>query len=269
MAIHTLKDGTELFYQIDDFSDPWSPAAETVIFLHGLAESGDAWRAWVPHFARRYKVLRPDQRGFGRSSATVENFVWSIDVPVDDLKALTSALGIERFHLVSAKFGGTVAMRFAAKYPNSVKSLSIVSAPPSLKNSLGSKIPGWIEQVKQHGVRDWAESTMAGRLGSQAPASMLTWWTDMMGHSAVSTMNSVLRNLAEIDVTQDLQNIQCPTLVITTTGSALGAVSDIDAWRNLIPNSTLDTIDSDSYHIAASQPDLCANKVFEFIRSVK
>jgi pimeloyl-ACP methyl ester carboxylesterase len=38
------------------------------LFVHGLAESGEAWRGWVPYFSRRYRVARIDLRGFGRST---------------------------------------------------------------------------------------------------------------------------------------------------------------------------------------------------------
>jgi 3-oxoadipate enol-lactonase len=48
-------DGCKIFYTIDDYTDPWRKA-ETILFVHGLAESGEAWRAWVPHFARHYRV---------------------------------------------------------------------------------------------------------------------------------------------------------------------------------------------------------------------
>lgn len=37
-------DGCKLVYVIDDFTDPWL-AAPTVLFVHGLAESTEAWRA--------------------------------------------------------------------------------------------------------------------------------------------------------------------------------------------------------------------------------
>ena len=44
MPTMNLSPGLDLFYQIDDFTDPWQ-AAETVVLLHGNAESGEAWRA--------------------------------------------------------------------------------------------------------------------------------------------------------------------------------------------------------------------------------
>jgi 3-oxoadipate enol-lactonase len=264
MPTVTLSPDVDLFYQVDDFTDPWT-MPETVIFLHGLAERGDAWRAWVPHFARHYRVIRLDQRGFGASTPMPVEFDWSIDVPVDDLAHVVRQLKLSRFHLVSAKFGGTVAMRFAAKYPEMVKSLSIVSAPTSLRKSLGTKIPEWDVLVKSGGVRGWAAATMGGRLGNAMPPVAQAWWADMMGQTADSTVLGIFRTLAQIDVTADLPNIQCPALVITTTGSSLGSVDDVGAWQRTIPHSELLALDNDSYHIAASEPDQCAEAVAAFI----
>ena len=57
----------EMHYVVDDFTDPWTQP-ETVLMLHGNAESGLAWWAWVPTLARHYRVVRPDMRGFGQST---------------------------------------------------------------------------------------------------------------------------------------------------------------------------------------------------------
>ena len=60
-----------LFYTIDDHTDPWA-RADSVVFVHGFTESTEAWRAWVPHFSRHYRVVRYDQRGFGQSDSRSE-----------------------------------------------------------------------------------------------------------------------------------------------------------------------------------------------------
>ena len=76
---------------IDDFTDPWTQP-ETVLLVHGLAESGQAWRAWVPHLARRWRVIRIDQRGFGKSTPMDEDFPWSVDTLAADLVAYLLSL---------------------------------------------------------------------------------------------------------------------------------------------------------------------------------
>lgn len=45
-----------LFYEIDDYTDAWKKA-EAVVMIHGFTENTDAYRAWVPHLARNYRVM--------------------------------------------------------------------------------------------------------------------------------------------------------------------------------------------------------------------
>src|SRR5437762_13907593 len=97
-----------MHYEIDDFTDPWRDR-ETILMLHGNAESGAAWYGWVPSLARRFRVVRPDMRGFGQSTAMPRDFPWTLDIVIDDFARLMDALGIQRFHLVGAKIGGTIA----------------------------------------------------------------------------------------------------------------------------------------------------------------
>jgi pimeloyl-ACP methyl ester carboxylesterase len=73
-----------LFYTIDDHTDPWS-RAESVLFVHGFTENTEAWRAWVPHFSRRYRVIRFDQRGFGQSSPVTSDYPLTTELYVGDL----------------------------------------------------------------------------------------------------------------------------------------------------------------------------------------
>ena len=62
-----LAADSEMHYLVDDFTDPWR-TPETVLLLHGNAESSAAWYAWVPVLARHLRVVRPDMRGFGTST---------------------------------------------------------------------------------------------------------------------------------------------------------------------------------------------------------
>ena len=52
----------DMHYKVDDFTDPWCEP-ETILLLHGNAESGLAWYGWIPKLARHYRVVRPDMRG--------------------------------------------------------------------------------------------------------------------------------------------------------------------------------------------------------------
>ena len=63
----------EMYYETDNFAEPWS-SPDSMLLLHGCAESGIVWYDWMPHLARRYNVVRPDMRGFGRSTPMQRDF---------------------------------------------------------------------------------------------------------------------------------------------------------------------------------------------------
>ena len=78
---------------------------------------------------RHYRVVRPDMRGFGASTPMPRDFPWALDVIIDDYCRLMDALGIDRFHVVAAKIGGTIARAFAARRPERVRTLTVVGTP--------------------------------------------------------------------------------------------------------------------------------------------
>jgi 3-oxoadipate enol-lactonase len=110
-----------------------TPGANRARSLHGNAESGAASYGWVPELARRHRVVRPDMRGFGQSTSMRREFPWSLDGLIDDYCRLMDVLGVERFHLVGAKIGRTIARAFAARRPERVATLIVVDSPTPLR----------------------------------------------------------------------------------------------------------------------------------------
>jgi pimeloyl-ACP methyl ester carboxylesterase len=256
----------DMHYLVDDYSDPWREP-EAVLMLHGNAENAAAWYGWVPHLARELRVVRPDMRGFGASTPMPRDYAWSLDAMIDDFVSLMRTLGFERFHLVGAKLGGTIARRFAARERDRVLSLTLAGTPPPQRDQLAARNTSWIEDFEKNGVEGWARATMAGRLGSKFPAAGVEWWTKMMGRTAVSTQVGFIATIPSVDISADLPAITCPTLVITTEGSALGSVQQTRAWQQTIPQSRLLVLPGDSYHVAASDADRCAQETLAFIRT--
>ena len=254
----------EMHYELDDFTDPWR-RKETILLLHGNAESGAAWYGWVPTLARHYRVVRPDMRGFGRSTAMPRDFPWTLDVLIDDFVRLMDGLQTDRFHLVGAKIGGTIARAFAARRPGRVMTLTVVGTPPPMREGAAERAPELAQEFETHGVEHWARRTMAGRLGSTFPPEGVEWWIKFMGRTAVSTQIGFMKTIACADIRADLPKIGCPTLVITTDGSGLASVDETRAWQQQVPNSSLLAVPGNSYHVAASHAEHCAEATLDFI----
>lgn len=263
MPTFETSPGVELHYEVDDFTDPWTEG-ETLLLLHGNAESSLAWYAWVPRLARRFRLVRPDMRGYGASTPMPRDFGWSLDVIIDDYARLLDSLGSGRVHVVSAKIGGVIARAFAARRPERVLTLTVIGSPPPLRAG-AERIPALTEEFETKGVEHWARRTMGGRLGDTFPAEGVEWWIRFMGRAPLSTLVGFNASINYSDIRADVPKIACPTLVITTDESGLASVEETRAWQQQIPGSELLVIPGNSYHVAASHAERCADAVLDFI----
>jgi 3-oxoadipate enol-lactonase len=254
-----------IFYEDHWFGDPWRKP-EVGLLVHGLAESSRAWFGWVPHLTRELRILRPDLRGFGRSTIPERGLTWSIRTFVEDLKRLLDSLEIEAVHIIGAKLGGSIAFQFAADHPDRTLTLSVLSGPVKVRNTGGSmdllSIPIRIRQV---GVRQWAAETQRARLGSKVPEEQVQWWTDMMAEADPQVCIDISSTLDQMAIFDNLHRIEAPTLIFTTDRSPLHSIETIREAQKKIPKSELLILPSDSYHVAAAQPDECAQHVLHFI----
>ena len=253
-----------MHYEVDDFTDPWR-RPETILLLHGNAESGLAWHAWVPTLARQYRVVRPDMRGFGQSTPMPRDYPWTLDRLIDDFCLLLDNLRIDRFHLIGAKIGGTIARAFAARRPERITTLTVVGTPPPLRAGAAERVPELIREFEEHGVEHWARQNMGNRLGSAFPAEGFEWWCKFMGRTALSTQLGFMGTIACADIRADVPKIACPTLVVTTEESGLATVAETRAWQQQIRDSELVVLPGNSYHVAATHAAESAKATLDFI----
>jgi 3-oxoadipate enol-lactonase len=108
--------GASIYYEATGAGDP-------VVFLHGFSLDSRMWDDQVPAFSDRFRVLRYDLRGFGRSTAGDGSYTHA-----DDLHALVDYLGLDRVALVGLSLGGGAAINFAIGYPERTRALVAVDA---------------------------------------------------------------------------------------------------------------------------------------------
>lgn len=105
---------------------PFDPTLPVVVFLHGSGLDHTFWALHSRFFAfRRYAVLCPDLPAHSLSSG--EPLV-SIEAMADWLHAALEALGAERLSLVAHSMGSLVALEFGARFPDRLRSLSLIAS---------------------------------------------------------------------------------------------------------------------------------------------
>src|SRR5262245_27864256 len=108
--------GGQLYYEA-------AGAGHPLVMLHGhLIDSGQ-WDDQFIEFARHYRVVRYDARGFGQSSKPENAFAH-----YRDLHAMLAFLGIERAYLMGCSGGGATIIDFALAYPEKTGALNLVGA---------------------------------------------------------------------------------------------------------------------------------------------
>lgn len=132
---HVERPGGRIYYEV-------AGAGEALVLLHAGFVDSRMWDDQWDEFARAYRVLRFDMRGYGRSSP--------LDEPVSnsqDLHAVLEHLGVERAHLVGCSLGGETILDFALEHPEMVLSLTVVCAVPGGFELQGEPPPGLFEMI--------------------------------------------------------------------------------------------------------------------------
>jgi len=254
-----IRPGVWMAYEDHWFGEPWT-TPETVVMVHGNSESSQAWTRWVPRLARHYRVIRPDLPGFGQSPEPAD-YGWSAAELSADLGRFLDALEIESCHLIGAKYGGSVCMRFAIDQPRRLRSLCLFGSPVRGSGT------GNAELIRAKGVRQWAADTMRSRLGTLASDAQLKWWTEeLMGKTSARAAYGASASRIDMDLENELSRIAASTLIVTTQESGLQSVEAVERYAARIPVSRVIVLPGDSYHIAAVEPDRCAQHALSFMQ---
>lgn len=105
---------------------PQNPNGQTVVLLHGKNFNGAYWKTTIEALtAAGYRVIAPDQVGFGKSSKPA-GYQFSIQQLAWNTKKLLDTLGIRQIDLLGHSMGGMIAARFTLMYPEAVSKLVLL-----------------------------------------------------------------------------------------------------------------------------------------------
>ena len=150
----TQVNGVELAYDDEGSGAP-------LVLLHAGIADLRMWDDVTPSLAERFRVIRPDLRGFGETPLPDGPFVYAADVV-----SLLDALDVGRAHMIGVSMGGHVALDVAIAHPERVERLVLV----------GSGIDGWQHDAGL--IAAWEQETAAferGDLDEAAWISVRTW----------------------------------------------------------------------------------------------
>jgi non-heme chloroperoxidase len=219
MATYTTKDGTQIFFK------DWG-TGQPLVFHHGWPLSADDWDAQMMFFLERgYRVIAHDRRGHGRSTQTATGN--EMDTYAADVAELAQHLNLrEAVHIGHSTGGGEVARYVARHGKGRVAKAALVSAVPPLMVK-SEKNPGGLlievfnqirEGTAKHRSQFYLDLTLPF-YGYNRPGATVSegvrrnWWRQgMMG--GIKAQYDCIEAFSETDFTEDLKQIEVPTLVM-------------------------------------------------------
>ena len=193
-----------LFYEV-------SGSGEPLVFVHAFSVDRRMWEPQVAAFQGRFKVVRYDLRGHGKSVPPTEPYTG-----YDDLRGIVDTLGIDRATLIGLSAGSELAINFAIAHPERVARL--VLAAPGLGGYAAPPLP-WFKPVMEaasagdpdRAAKLWAETPiMALRSNTAATATVTSL---VMSNSRLWTYRRTEQPLSPPAVTR-LSGITCPVLIV-------------------------------------------------------
>ncbi|MCP4115106.1 MAG: alpha/beta hydrolase [Desulfobacteraceae bacterium] len=125
------KDGTPISYEIHGKGDP------TLVFVHGWSCDARYWRAQVPYFSEKHRVVVLDLAGHGHSGSTRSRY--GMKAFGEDVQAVADATGSRRIILVGHSMGGPVIAEAARLMPDRVIGLIGIDTLENIEYSMTRK----------------------------------------------------------------------------------------------------------------------------------
>ena len=240
-----------------------------VLMIQGLGASKNAWNLQRIAMATRFRIISFDNRGAGRSDKPTEPF--TLEQMADDAIAVLDAAGIETAHVVGASMGGVISQIVAVKYPQRVRSLTLVCTACRNHPWRQELLQSWAKTAEEKGMievgKEAAQWVMSPRSFRRlVPA--FTWMGPLAAlrprHSFVSQINAILDTRE--DLVDQLSTITAPTMVIVGNQDILTPRGDSEEIAERIPNSELVVISGAAHGLMMEHSSTFNKILIEFLQ---
>jgi pimeloyl-ACP methyl ester carboxylesterase len=239
---------------------------DAVLLLHGLGGSHDDWRLQLPEFAKRYRVIVPDLRGFGASGRR-EPF--TIQQHARDMLALLGALEVSRAHVVGLSMGGSVAIEMALARPEAVATLVLANTAPSFRlSNWERRRMAWLRILVASvlGVGAVARLTGRGYFPARGQGRLRRRLIRRASETSRWVYLATLRALVRWNAEARLKAIRAPTLVLAAEFD-ITTIAEKRRWVARIPDARLVELPGSRHHSEQDSPERFNREVLAFLRS--
>ena len=220
MPLVTAADGVKLYVEEVGSGTP-------IVFVHEFAGDHRSWEPQLRHFARLYRCIAFNARGYPPSEVPSDGEKYSQDHARDDIRAVLDGLSITRAHVVGLSMGGFATLHFGLQYPERAVSLVVAGcgygAQPDKRAQFEQEVERTAATIATEGMAKAAEGYALGptrvQLQNKDPRGWAEFAAQLAEHSSIGsslTMLGVQRRRPSLyDLLERMRRLTVPTLIVT------------------------------------------------------
>jgi pimeloyl-ACP methyl ester carboxylesterase len=269
---HAVVNGVRLYYEDVGQGVP-------MIFVHEFAGEAASWAPQMRFFARRYRAIAYNARGYPPSDVPEDPAAYSQQQAADDIRGILDALKIQKAHVVGLSMGGYATLHFGLTYPERALSLVVAGAGYGSKaderEGFKRDSASIVEKFERDGMAKVAEIYAMGPTRVQFRDKDPQGWQEFhdlfakqsaKGHAL--TMRGVqMQRPSVYELTDRMAKLEVPTLVMTGDEDEPCLDPGIHMKRT-IPTSGLVILPKAGHTINLEEPDAFNRAVLDFVTAV-
>jgi pimeloyl-ACP methyl ester carboxylesterase len=216
----TTPDGVHLFYEE-------TGAGRPIIFVHEFAGDYRSWEPQLRRFARLYRCIAFNARGYPPSGVPESPALYSQTLAAADIKAVLDHLQIEKAHIVGLSMGGFATLHFGFLHPHRALSLCIAGcgygAEPEQRTRFRAEAAATAAFIQSGDMAAFARKYAAGptrvQFENKDPRGFAEFERQLAEHSALGSANTQLGIQRErpslYDLVEDMKRLTVPSLILT------------------------------------------------------
>lgn len=232
-----------------------------VVLLHG---AGGMHLYWPPEIRRLpgCRLYALDLPGHGKSDAM--GGLQTISAYAQQVLTWLDAVGISRAVFVGHSMGGAIALALATQSPEQVLGLGLVATGARLRVN-----PELLSDAASPTTFYKAiETLVCWSFSSQTPARTLELATRRFGEVRPSVLYGDLLACNSFDLSESLEQIQCPTLLVCGTEDHMTPLRTSQLLAGKIPHTQLVTVQDAGHMVMLEQPQVVASALASFLSTI-
>ncbi|WP_448108238.1 alpha/beta fold hydrolase [Pseudomonas azerbaijanoccidentalis] len=262
---HIQVNGTTLW--VEDTGEANLPI---VLCLHSCFLDGTMFEGLVQAAAGKFRVIRPDFRGQGKSALDDVDII-TMDKCADDIEALIEIMELDSINVMAQSMGGDVAFRLIARRQELFRSLVVAGSsacgePPEQ----GARFAQWVVDAGERGfvgdILDMTMEVMFGKTTRNNPdkQELVAYWRDRieaLPKSLRPAMKGVMHRESSVDL---LSSIKIPVLIINGEEDMPRPPAWSDEMKRELPNSKLIRLSKIGHSPTLEAPELVLPAIIDF-----